>query len=157
MSSILPKNEHENSALVYWGRNVSFVFWKNWKHQNVLSKLFDKKFIFEEDPKLLSWSLFGVCMQRAQYARYFLNWVVWKLQYSHLRVGVVVVASISKNNVGQDLEFIIIQINGIFVIKIVLVIKKKLLKFKAEDQVFAKCLRSLQQFSQTVKGQNNSW
>ena len=28
-------------ALAYWGRNFSFVFWKNWKNQNVLSKLTD--------------------------------------------------------------------------------------------------------------------
>ena len=41
--------------------------------------------------------------------------------------------------------------------KIVLVIEKKLLKFKAEGREFAKCLRSLEQFIQTVKGQNNFW
>ena len=28
-------------ALAYWGRNFSFGFWKNWKKQNVLSKLID--------------------------------------------------------------------------------------------------------------------
>ena len=33
----------------------------------------------------------------------------------------------------------------------------KLLKFKAEGQEFAKNLRSLKQFIQTVKGQNNFW
>ena len=33
----------------------------------------------------------------------------------------------------------------------------KLLKFEAEGQEFAKCLRSLEQFIQTVKGQNNFW
>ena len=33
----------------------------------------------------------------------------------------------------------------------------KLLKFKAEGQEFAKLLRSLQQFIQAVKGQNNFW
>jgi hypothetical protein len=31
------------------------------------------------------------------------------------------------------------------------------LKFEAEGQEFAKCLRSLEQFIQTVKGQNNFW
>ena len=31
----------------------------------------------------------------------------------------------------------------------------KLLKFEAEGQEFAKFLRSLEQFDQTVKGQNN--
>ena len=41
--------------------------------------------------------------------------------------------------------------------KIVLVIKKKLLKFEVEDREFAKILRSLEQFIQTVKGQNNFW
>ena len=41
--------------------------------------------------------------------------------------------------------------------KIVLVIEKKLLKFEAEGQEFAKFLRSLEQFIQTVKGQNNFW
>ena len=33
----------------------------------------------------------------------------------------------------------------------------KLLKFKAEGGEFAKILRSLEQFIQTVKGQNNFW
>ena len=33
--------------------------------------------------------------------------------------------------------------------------REKLLKFKAEGQEFAKILRSLEQFIQTVKGQNN--
>ena len=31
------------------------------------------------------------------------------------------------------------------------------LKFEAKGQEFAKCLRSLEQFNQTVKGQNNFW
>ena len=35
--------------------------------------------------------------------------------------------------------------------------QEKLLKFEAEGQEFAKCLRSLEQFIQTVKGQNNFW
>ena len=35
--------------------------------------------------------------------------------------------------------------------------REKLLKFKAEGQEFAKILRSLEQFIQTVKGQNNFW
>ena len=34
---------------------------------------------------------------------------------------------------------------------------EKLLKLEAEGLEFAKCLRSLQQFIQTVKGQNNFW
>ena len=33
--------------------------------------------------------------------------------------------------------------------------REKLLKFEAEGQEFAKLLRSLEQFIQTVKGQNN--
>ena len=33
----------------------------------------------------------------------------------------------------------------------------KLLKFEAEGHEFAKILRSLEQFIQTVKGQNNFW
>ena len=33
----------------------------------------------------------------------------------------------------------------------------KLLKFEAESREFAKILRSLEQFIQTVKGQNNFW
>ena len=44
--------------------------------------------------------------------------------------------------------------------KFVLVIEKKLLKFKAEGREFSKILRSLEQFIQTVKGQNQggeSW
>jgi hypothetical protein len=39
--------------------------------------------------------------------------------------------------------------------KIVLVIE--ILKFEAEGREFAKILRSLEQFIQTVKGQNNFW
>ena len=34
--------------------------------------------------------------------------------------------------------------------------QENLLKFEAEGQEFAKILRSLEQFFQTVKGQNNS-
>ena len=35
--------------------------------------------------------------------------------------------------------------------------QENLLKFEAEGQEFAKILRSLEQFNQTVKGQNNFW
>ena len=35
--------------------------------------------------------------------------------------------------------------------------REKLLKFEAERREFAKILRSLEQFIQTVKGQNNFW
>ena len=35
--------------------------------------------------------------------------------------------------------------------------REKLLKFEAEGQEFANILRSLEQFIQTVKGQNNFW
>ena len=35
--------------------------------------------------------------------------------------------------------------------------REKLLKFEAVGQEFAKFLRSLEQFIQTVKGQNNFW
>ena len=35
--------------------------------------------------------------------------------------------------------------------------REKLLKLEAEGQEFAKILRSLEQFIQTVKGQNNFW
>ena len=35
--------------------------------------------------------------------------------------------------------------------------REKLLKFEAEGGEFAKILRSLEQFIQTVKGQNNFW
>ena len=38
-----------------------------------------------------------------------------------------------------------------------LMIEKKLLKLEAEGQEFATILRSLEQFVQTVKGQNNFW
>ena len=41
--------------------------------------------------------------------------------------------------------------------KIVLVIEKKLLKFKAEGREFAKILRSHKQLIWTVKGQYNFW
>ena len=34
---------------------------------------------------------------------------------------------------------------------------EKLLKFKTEGQEFANFLRSLEQFIETAKGQNNSW
>ena len=33
--------------------------------------------------------------------------------------------------------------------------REKLLKFKAEGREFSKCLRSLEQFIQTLKSQNN--
>ena len=35
--------------------------------------------------------------------------------------------------------------------------REQLLKFEAEGREFAKFLRSLEQFIQTVKGQNNFW
>ena len=35
--------------------------------------------------------------------------------------------------------------------------REKLLKFEAEGREFEKFLRSLEQFIQTVKGQNNFW
>ena len=35
--------------------------------------------------------------------------------------------------------------------------QEKLLKFEAESREFAKVLGSLEQFIQTVKGQNNFW
>ena len=35
--------------------------------------------------------------------------------------------------------------------------QEKLLRFEAEGQEFANFLRSLEQFVQTVKGQNNFW
>ena len=35
--------------------------------------------------------------------------------------------------------------------------REKLLKFEAESREFLKFLRSLEQFIQTVKGQNNIW
>ena len=35
--------------------------------------------------------------------------------------------------------------------------REKLLKFEAEGQEFAKFLRSLEQFIQTLKGQKNFW
>ena len=35
--------------------------------------------------------------------------------------------------------------------------REKPLKFEAESQEFAKFLRSLEQYIQTVKGQNNFW
>ena len=41
--------------------------------------------------------------------------------------------------------------------KIVLSDREKHLKFEAEGREFAKFLRSLEQFIQTVKGQNNVW
>ena len=36
-------------------------------------------------------------------------------------------------------------------------LREKFLKFVAEGREFAKILRSLEQFIQTVKGQNNVW
>ena len=41
--------------------------------------------------------------------------------------------------------------------KNVLVIEKKNLKFEAEGWEFARILRSLEQFVQTVRGPNNFW
>ena len=35
--------------------------------------------------------------------------------------------------------------------------REKLLKFEAEGREFSKFLRSLEQFIQTMKGQNNFW
>ena len=35
--------------------------------------------------------------------------------------------------------------------------REKILRLEAEGREFSKILRSLEQFIQTVKGQNNSW
>jgi hypothetical protein len=59
----------------------------------------------------------------------------------------------------------LLTIQWYFVTKIVLTYcekkcssdREKLLKFKAEGREFSKFLRSLEQFIQTVKGQNNFW
>ena len=64
-----------------------------------------------------------------------------------------------------EVKAIIVYIIGILYTKIVLTYceKKlfwqsiKVLKFEAEGQEFAQFLRSLEQFIQTVKGQNNFW
>ena len=47
--------------------------------------------------------------------------------------------------------------NGILLPKLFWPDKEKLLKFEAEYGELAKFLRSLEQFIQTVKGQNNFW
>ena len=65
----------------------------------------------------------------------------------------------------DDEQHIIISNNGILLPKLFwpTVRKKcsddreKLLKFEAEGREFAKNFRSLEQFIQTVKGQNNFW
>ena len=61
--------------------------------------------------------------------------------------------------------FLLVTEKWYFVTKIVLTYcekknssdREKLLKFMAEGREFAKFLRSLEQFIQTVKGQNNLW
>ena len=65
----------------------------------------------------------------------------------------------------QNLDRILKTKNGILLPKLFwLTVRKncssnreKLLKFEAEGREFAKFLRSLEQFIQTVKGQNNFW
>ena len=51
--NFLPKNKLDFFlifALAYWGRDFSFIFWKNWINQRVVSKLTDlnwtKNFLF---------------------------------------------------------------------------------------------------------------
>ena len=65
---------------------------------------------------------------------------------------------------GSSLKFAVSKKKWYFVTKIVLTVRKNcssdretLLKFEGEGQEFAKFLRSLKQFIQTVKGQNNFW
>ena len=66
-----------------------------------------------------------------------------------------------RNKIGVLMIFFYLQ--WYFVTKIVLTYcknssdREKLLKFEAEGLEFAKILRSLEQFIQTVKGQNNFW
>ena len=60
---------------------------------------------------------------------------------------------------------VFLMLEWYFVIKIVLTYcekncstdREKHLKFEAEGREFSKILRSLEQFIQTVKGQNNFW
>ena len=69
-----------------------------------------------------------------------------------------------KPDYAAALQFILVR-NGILLPKLFWpTVRKicsrdweKLLKFEAEGREFAKNLRSLEQFIQTVKGQNNFW
>ena len=61
-------------------------------------------------------------------------------------------------------SYFLFEVHWYFVTKIVLTYfekklsdREKLLKCEAEGREFAKILRSLEQFIQTVKGQNNFW
>ena len=56
---------------------------------------------------------------------------------------------------NQRMVFSYQNFSGLLREKNVLVIEKKLLKFEAEGREYAHFLRSLEQFIQTVKGQNN--
>ena len=69
-----------------------------------------------------------------------------------------------KPNYAAALQFILVR-NGILLPKLSWPTvrkncssgREKLLKFEAKGREFAKFLRSLEQFIQTVKGQNNFW
>ena len=70
-----------------------------------------------------------------------------------------------EDQVKSYMEMLLRGKNWYFVTKIVLTTvrkncssdREKLLKFEAEGREFAKILRLLEQFIQTVKGQNNFW
>ena len=69
------------------------------------------------------------------------------------------------NDISVNLSQFFFETNGILLSKLFLPTvrkncssdREKLLKFEAEGREFAKFLRSLEQFIQTVKGQNNFW
>ena len=61
----------------------------------------------------------------------------------------------NQKNASEEMVVVYQNCSDLLWEKIVLVIEKKLLKFEAEGREFAKNLGSLEQFIQTVKGQNN--
>ena len=67
-------------------------------------------------------------------------------------VGLKELFKLQTNSIGQEKQTFVIEM--VFYYQNC---EKKLMKFEDESREFAKSLRSLEQFLQTVKGQNNFW
>ena len=76
---------------------------------------------------------------------------------AHIKVGLVIKSSLQTISGKSKQKYFVTKIVLTYCEKKCSSDQEKLLKFKAEGREFAKFLRSLEQFIQTMKGQNNVW
>ena len=88
---------------------------------------------------------------------------MWDIRVEYFKRYETIHNRIKAKNIKLKCKWKVDDENGILLPKLFWpTVRKKcsndlILKFEAEGQEFAKFLRSLEQFIQTVKGQNNFW